>query len=158
MTRTTTLAALRESAQRADIELASVQQEITLLNRRADVDTARADATTAALRERLEQAAIAAARHEDELHTLRAQSLLDTEDRAVLRMLLRTARKQSQGPDRVYVVFHHGALHSVHATSDAAEDAAERDGAIPGGWTASPTADRPTTEAPWRIQRFPLGA
>ncbi|WP_228978443.1 hypothetical protein [Streptomyces sp. DH12] len=99
-----------------------------------------------------------AARAEGELAALRAQALLDTEDRAVLRALLRTARRRSTA-DRVYALFRRGALHSVHATLEAAEAAAEAEGAPRSGWATQPAgAGTPSAaEVAWRVQPLPLG-
>lgn len=118
------------------------------------------DATQVAisLREELATARAVTARAEGELTTLRAQHLLDTEDRAALRLLLRTVRKQSRPTDRIFVLFRHGRLHSLHATQDAAEIAAEAAGADRAGWTAGEpgAALPPAAEVPWRIQQLPL--
>ncbi|MEU9764008.1 hypothetical protein ACWDRB_67710 [Nonomuraea sp. NPDC003707] len=95
-----------------------------------------------------------------ELDALRAQQLLDTEDRQALRTLLRVARKQADRADRVYVLLHFGELHSVHATRDAAESAAEAEGAPRDGWTSSTTCcatPSAAAEVPWRIRTLPLG-
>lgn len=121
----------------------------------------RAETTTETLRDELARATTASARAEGELAALRAQSLLDTEDRQALRTLLRVARKQAARADRVYVLLHFGELHSVHATRDAAEIAAEAEGAPRDGWTSSTTccdgSPAPASEAPWRIRPLPLG-
>ncbi|MFF4771073.1 hypothetical protein ACFY1V_31650 [Streptomyces sp. NPDC001255] len=95
----------------------------------------------------------------EELAAARAQVLLDAEDRVALRALLRTARRQENRANRVYVLFRYGALHSVHATNDAAEEAAEAEGAERSGWTSpAPGAALPSaTEISWRIQPLPLG-
>ncbi|WTD02113.1 hypothetical protein OH717_05785 [Streptomyces albidoflavus] len=94
-----------------------------------------------------------------EVEAARAQVLLDAEDRVVLRALLRTARRQSRALDRVHVLFRRGALHSIHASADSAEAAAEAEGAPRSGWTAhAPGAALPSAaEADWRIQPLPLG-
>ncbi|MEV8347141.1 hypothetical protein [Streptomyces niveus] len=95
-----------------------------------------------------------------ELEPLRAQHVLDTEDRVTLRALLRVARKQQSGPDWVHVLYRFGAVHSVHATRDAAASAAEDEGAAPGGWTSQTRGgDNPQSaaEAPWRIEPLTLG-
>ncbi|AXQ57795.1 hypothetical protein ACQRET_20335 [Streptomyces koyangensis] len=94
-----------------------------------------------------------------EVEAARAQVLLDAEDRVVLRALLRTARRQDARATRVYALFRSGALHSVHATADAAEAAAETEGAPRSGWTSlGPGAATPSAaEVPWRIQPLPLG-
>ncbi|MFJ5820122.1 hypothetical protein ACIQGT_40485 [Streptomyces sp. NPDC093108] len=93
-----------------------------------------------------------------ELSVLRPQHLLDTEDRVALRALLRTARKASE-LDRVFVLFRHGSLHSVHASAEAAEGAAESEGASRSGWTsqAPGAAMPPASEVAWRIQPLKLG-
>ncbi|MEU8943568.1 hypothetical protein AB0C97_36870 [Streptomyces goshikiensis] len=93
-----------------------------------------------------------------EVEEARAQVLLDAEDRVALRALLRTARRQAAA-DRVYVLFHRGRFHSVHDTVEAAEAAAEAEGAPRDGWTAwqpDPGAPAPS-EVVWRIQPRPLG-
>ncbi|MFF7553587.1 hypothetical protein ACFZA9_11955 [Streptomyces olivaceus] len=120
----------------------------------------RAELTVESLQRELADARARAARAEGELATLRAQHLLDTEDRVVLRTLLRTARKKTRPADRVHVLFQRGALHSIHATHDDAELAAEAEGAPRDGWTADkPGAGRPpAAEVTWRIQALPLGA
>lgn len=112
---------------------------------------------------KLLQKELAAARDElahtkGQLEPLRAQHLLDVEDRVVLRALLRTARRQQDRTDRVYALFHHGQLHSLHTTPDAAEVAAEAEGAPRSEWTAGgPGADiPPADEVAWRIQQLPL--
>jgi hypothetical protein len=100
-----------------------------------------------------------AARAEGRLEVLTAQHQLDTEDRATLRMLLRIARKQSRPADRVYVLFRRGELHSLHATQESAEIAAEAEGAPRSGWTANKpgAALPPAAEVAWRVQSLPLG-
>ncbi|MFB7131417.1 hypothetical protein ACFCZY_07065 [Streptomyces sp. NPDC056237] len=107
------------------------------------------------------QRAVDVAHLEGELETLRAQSLLDTEDRQALRTLLRVARKQAARTDRVYVLLHFGEVHSVHATWDAAEIAAEAEGAPRTGWTSLATLDdgtpTPASGVSWRIRQLPLG-
>jgi hypothetical protein len=132
---------------------AAEETEATL---RAEVVSA--TQTAAGLREELATARATAARAEGELTALRAQHLLDTEDRVALRMLLRTARRQQARTDRVYVLFHYGRLHSLHATQDAAEAAAEAEGAPRSGWTATPpgAAAPPASEVTWRTQQLPL--
>lgn len=98
-------------------------------------------------------------RYREEAEAARAQVLLDAEDRVTLRALLRAARKQNARADRVYALFRSGALHSVHATADAAEEAAEAEGAPRSGWAAQvPGAAVPSAaEVPWRIQPLALG-
>lgn len=119
----------------------------------------RAGVTVEELRAALTRATQDAARLEGELETLRAQSLLDTEDRQALRTLLRTTRKQNSRADRVYVLFHHGNLHSVHPTVEAAENAAEAEGAPRSGWTTHTpgAALPPACEVTWRVQPLPFG-
>lgn len=119
----------------------------------------RAERTVEQLRAQLEEARTEAARTAGELEALRSQQLLDTEDRAALRLLLVATRKQRQTLDRVFVLFRHGALHSVHASADAAEAAAEAEGAPRHGWTAhTPGAALPAAvEVDWRVQPLPLG-
>lgn len=88
-----------------------------------------------------------------------AQVLLDAEDRVALRALLRTARKQAKALDRVFVLFRYGALHSVHVSREAAEVAAEAEGAPRSGWTSlSPGAGEPPAhQVSWRVQPLKLG-
>lgn len=87
-----------------------------------------------------------------ELEAARAQVLLDAEDRVALRALLRTARRQDARADRVYLLYRHGTLHSIHTSLSAAEEAAEAEGAARSGWTASAAASTPgEAEAPWLI-------
>ncbi|MEV7050691.1 hypothetical protein [Streptomyces anulatus] len=119
----------------------------------------RAGATVEELRAALTRATQDAARLEGELETLRAQSLLDTEDRQALRTLLRTTRKQNSRDQRVYVLFHHGRLHSVHPTAEAAEIAAEAEGAPRSGWTTHThgAALPPAREVTWRVQPLLFG-
>ncbi|OII61319.1 hypothetical protein BJP40_05980 [Streptomyces sp. CC53] len=159
--RTTTLAALHDDLERARQALETARQ---------DRDQARAEAaaaTDSAIRaetavehqqHRLDRAHTERGRAEGELDALRAQVLLDTEDRAALRALLRATRKQ-QPADRVWVLFHHGHLHSIHATNEAAEAAAEAEGASPAGWTSHRpgAALPPAAEVAWRVQPLPLG-
>lgn len=145
----------------ARTELAALRKEAATLRSEAEQHAGsriRAEDDNEQLRRQLTEAITAAARAEGQLEAMRAQHLLDTEDRACLRMLLRTARKQARD-DRVYVLFRHGALHSVHATHEAAEEAAEAEGAPRGGWTAyAPGAALPpAVETPWRVQPLPLG-
>lgn len=153
--RTSTLAALR-----SDQDNASRQPPAPQTNDCPATDALiRAETAVETLRQELADARAATARTEGERDALRAQHLLDTEDRAVLRMLLRTTRKQTRPTDRVHVLFRHGALCSIHASHDAAEMAAEAHGAPRSGWTAAePGAPLPAAaEVPWRIQALPLG-
>ncbi|MGW6617832.1 hypothetical protein ACWGA0_30815 [Streptomyces erythrochromogenes] len=89
-----------------------------------------------------------------ELDAARAQVLLDAEDRVALRMLLRSVRKQAAPPERVYALFHHGALRSLHRSAEAAERAAEAEGAPRGAWTEVPPGAScpPACEVVWRVQ------
>lgn len=166
--RTTTLADLRAALEQARVEHDRLRAERDAARTEAATATdsaIRAEATAEAQLRRLAQAHAdrlraerGAARAEGELAALRAQVLLDTEDRAVLRALLRTARRQ-QRADRVYVLFRRGALHSVHVSMEAAEAAAEAEGAPRSGWTTHPAgaAMPPAAEVTWRVQPLPLG-
>ncbi|MCG7525049.1 hypothetical protein MHW47_11445 [Streptomyces sp. OfavH-34-F] len=163
LVRTHTLNALRTDLAKAEaaVKTARRKGEQHELERDLAADAAsRAETTVESLRAALARAAQETARLEGELETLRAQSLLDTEDRQVLRMLLRTARKQSGRADRVYALFHHGRLHSVHPTMDAAEIAAEAAGAPRSGWTTHPAgaAMPPASEVIWRVQPLAVGS
>ncbi|MDT0432897.1 hypothetical protein [Streptomyces salyersiae] len=160
----------------ADAQAAELQDRAAAQLTRADeLETALAESDQAAiytgesllqaqetikrLQEDLATARDDLARARGELGPLRAQHLLDIEDRVVLRTLLRTARRQRDRADRVHVLFRNGQLHSLHATSDAAEIAAEAEGAPRSGWTAhAPGAALPSAaEVTWRIQQLPLG-
>ncbi|MCX5166387.1 hypothetical protein OOK39_46080 [Streptomyces sp. NBC_00264] len=157
--RTADLAELRTAA----AELTELRPLLAQAQQSAELATdsaIRTETTAETLREELARAITAAARAEGELTALRVQHLLDAEDRVALRMLLRTARKQQTRTGRVYVLYRHGALHSVHTTRDAAEIAAEAEGAPRDGWTSSATCCATpygAPEAPWRIQTLPLG-
>lgn len=167
--RTSTLRALRDSVSGAEAEAATARAEAVAARAEAEqcleqsgnlLDVAsRAEDGAEDLRAALARATVDVARLEGELETLRAQSLLDTEDRQALRMLLRITRKQSARADRVYVLFRRGQLHSVHATPEAAESAAEAEGAPRSGWTAHTpgAALPPASEVLWRVQPLPLG-
>ncbi|MEU7048047.1 hypothetical protein [Streptomyces eurythermus] len=151
--RTRTLRALRTSLAAAETEAERLQQEVEIVS-----DSAiRAETTLEDLRDAHARSIADGARAEGELSALRSQILLDTEDRAVLRMLLRQARKAA-GPQQVYVLLRRGAFHSVHASREAAEEAAEREGAPRDGWfvQGGQGAPPPTAEVPWRIQPVPL--
>ncbi|MFF9591850.1 hypothetical protein ACF1FX_21980 [Streptomyces sp. NPDC014646] len=162
LVRTRTLTALRTSLAEAETEAAAARTEAeqcleqsgNLLN-----SVERAEDAAEELRAALAHAIADTARLEGELETLRAQSLLDTEDRQALRTLLRITRKQNARADRVYVLFRRGELHSVHATPEAAESAAEAEGAHRSGWTAHTpgAALPPASEVLWRVQPLPLG-
>ncbi|MBB0245050.1 hypothetical protein FNQ90_13260 [Streptomyces alkaliphilus] len=166
LVRTTTLRAATDRA--AELEdtctaLTEATATITALTTARDEAQQYADGLHEVLRQcagERDTARAELARLEGELETLRAQQLLDTEDRAVLRMLLRTARKQRLDRlDRVYVLFRYGALHSVHASLEAAEGTAEAEGASPDGWTSHrPGAGMPSAaEVTWRVQPLALG-
>ncbi|WP_371629196.1 hypothetical protein OG892_12885 [Streptomyces sp. NBC_00341] len=159
--RTRTLDALRTEASRieADARAARAKGEQYELERDLATDAAiRAGTTVEELRAALTRATTDAARLEGELHALRAQSLLDTEDRQALRTLLRVTRKQNSRAERVYVLFHHGRLHSIHPTVEAAETAAEAEGAPRSGWTTHTpgAAMPPACEVTWRVQPLPF--
>ncbi|MFD8147353.1 hypothetical protein [Streptomyces sp. NPDC059708] len=162
--RTTTHAALV-----ADLDQARTERDQAL----AELDQTRADAAESeqvvedgllavirqVTRER-DVARIALAETGAELAHAQAQVLLDAEDRVALRALLRTARKQGDDRDRVYVLFRRGSLHSLHRSAAAAEKAAEAEGAAPGGWTAAVpgAALPPASEVAWRVQALALSA
>jgi septal ring factor EnvC (AmiA/AmiB activator) len=161
--RTRSLNVLRSRVSEAEAEVAAARSEAekcleqsgNLLN-----SLEQAEESERELRITRDRATADAARFEGELEALRAHSLLDTEDRQALRMLLRTVRKQSGRADRVYVLYRFGDLHSVHVTRDAAEIAAEAEGAPRDGWTSSTTccaSESPAAEIPWRIRPVPLG-
>ncbi|MEU0671345.1 hypothetical protein ABZ330_00335 [Streptomyces sp. NPDC006172] len=141
--RTRTLDALRTDRAAQTATDATIQSEVTIQRLQQELADARADT----------------ARAEGERDALRAQHLLDAEDRVALRMLLRTARKQTATLDRVYVLFRLGQLHSIHASQDSAEATAESQGAARDRWTATPpgAAMPPASEVQWRIQPLPVG-
>ncbi|MFI2911136.1 hypothetical protein ACG2OD_23255 [Streptomyces sp. PDY-4] len=160
--RTRTLRALRTAL--AEAETAAQDARTEAVRHRQDAQDATASATRAeTLLEdlRAEHAALTAATARDagQLETLRAQHLLDTEDRAVLRMLLRTARKTAAAQQRVFVLLKRGQFHSVHPTREDAEKAAELEGAHRDGWLAhgAPGADVPASEVTWCIKPMPIG-
>ncbi|WPW30712.1 hypothetical protein P6B95_27290 [Streptomyces atratus] len=161
--RTRTLHTLRADIFEAETATAAARAESEQHRKESEIaaDSAiRAEIALEELRAALARTTAHAARLEGELETLRAQSLLDTEDRQALRTLLRTTRKQNARADRVYVLYRFGELHSVHATRDTAEIAAEAEGAPRDGWTSSTTccaSPSPASEVPWRIQPVPLG-
>ncbi|MER7988430.1 hypothetical protein ABTY53_23000 [Streptomyces noursei] len=164
LVRTRTLRSLRDSLSEAEAATTTARAAAAQHQQSSELATDSAIRAETALEEHRAahaQAAVDIARLQGELETLRAQSLLDTEDRQALRTLLRATRKQNARADRVYVLFRSGELHSVHATRDAAEIAAEAEGAPRDGWT-SPTTCCDTSPAPasvirWRIQPVPLG-
>ncbi|TWV41326.1 hypothetical protein FRZ03_21325 [Streptomyces misionensis] len=160
--RTRTLRALRTGLSEAETEAAAARAEGEQHRKEAALATdsaIRAETALEELRAALARTTADAARLEGELEILRAQSLLDTEDRQALRTLLRVTRKQNGRAERVYVLFHRGELHSVHATAEAAESAAEAEGAPRSGWTAHTpgAALPPACEVLWRVQPLPLG-
>ncbi|GAA3013565.1 hypothetical protein [Streptomyces fulvorobeus] len=159
-----TLAALRDSLTEAETEAEAARTEADkCLEQSGDMldHLTQADDVAEELRADLAQSRLDAARLEGELEALRAQVLLDTEDRQALRTLLRAVRKQNQRAHRVYVLFRFGELHSIHATADAAEIAAEAEGAARAGWTPHTTCcdgtTVPASEVRWRIQPVLLG-
>ncbi|WP_432247655.1 hypothetical protein ACRAR1_06785 [Streptomyces sanyensis] len=164
LVRTRTLRALRTRTTQAETEAAAARGEAEQHRQEACLATdaaIRAETTAEQLRTTLTHTTAEAARLEGELGVLRAQSLLDTEDRQALRTLLRITRKQSAAlSDRVWVLFHHGRLHSLHPTADAAEAAAEAEGAPRSGWTSHTpgAALPPACEVTWRVQPLPLGS
>ena len=164
---TTMLRVIRTSTWR------EINSQIVELHNRAECERGRAEElvaeldtrnsqivedATELLRKELNAAREALAYARGEHETLRAQHLLDTEDRVTLRMLLRTTRRQAHPLDRVYVLFQHGRLHSVHATRDAAEITAEAEGAPRSGWSsdAPGAALPPAADVLWRIQPLTL--
>ncbi|WP_381562927.1 hypothetical protein [Streptomyces eurythermus] len=159
--RTRTLRALRTDLAAADsaAETARVLAE----QHRRDAETAtdsaiRAETALEELRAAHARSIADGARAEGELKALRAQALLDTEDRAALRMLLRQARKTTTAQQRVFVLLKRSQFHSVHTTREDAEKAAEREGAHPDGWLThgAPGTNVPASEVLWRIQPVPL--
>ncbi|MFC8505554.1 hypothetical protein ACFU3J_01845 [Streptomyces sp. NPDC057411] len=161
--RTRTLHALRERITEAETATAAARTEAAQHQQSSEhsADFAiRAETALKAQQAALLRATAEAARLEGELETLRAQSLLDTEDRHALRTLLRATRKHNARADHVYVLFRSGELHSVHASSDAAQIAAEAEGAPRDGWTTSTACCTPPVAAgdiPWSIRPMPLG-
>ncbi|MER6334650.1 hypothetical protein ABT298_36255 [Streptomyces sp. NPDC001034] len=161
--RTRTLRALRTGIDEAQTAAVAARAESEQHRKEGEIATdsaIRAEIALEELRAVLARTTADTARLEGELEILRAQSLLDTEDRQALRTLLRVTRKQNARADRVYVLYRFGKLHSVHATRDAAEIAAEAEGADRDGWTFPATCcatPSPASEVPWRIQPLPLG-
>ncbi|MET9762087.1 hypothetical protein ABZ016_24025 [Streptomyces sp. NPDC006372] len=159
--RTKTLRTLHAGLTEAETATASARAEAEQHRKeaRTAADSAiRAETALEDLRTEHARTVTSAARNEGELETLRAQVLLDTEDRAALRMLLRTARKTATAQQHVFVLMRRGELHSVHPSREDAEKAAERDGAHPDGWLTqgAPGTDCHATEVAWRIQPMPL--
>ncbi|WP_405184867.1 hypothetical protein [Streptomyces albidoflavus] len=159
LTTTSRLRALeadRDAARAAALELTSQAEtaQAAGLALRAELDDTHHTMTALAAEYAAELEAARA-----EVEAARAQVLLDAEDRVALRALLRTARRQSRALDRVYVLFRHGRLHSLHASADSAEAAAEAESAPRHGWTAHTpgAALPPAAEMAWRIQPLPLG-
>ncbi|MGW6412352.1 hypothetical protein ACWF95_34910 [Streptomyces vinaceus] len=160
--RSSAYAALHADRDQARADLGQAQTDLVQAGAEVEIVTdsvIRAEDTIETLRAALGRAVADAARAEGELAALRPQLLLDTEDRAALRMLLRITRKQGSAAARVYVLFHRGVLHSVHASVEAAEFAAEAEGADPEGWTSHTpgAALPPAVEVVWRVQPLPLG-
>ncbi|WP_130799805.1 hypothetical protein [Streptomyces otsuchiensis] len=97
-----------------------------------------------------------------QLRRAEEQVLLDHEDRVVLRTLLRAARRQEERDrDAVYLLYRRGELHSVHRSREGAETAAEKDGAVPGGWAPCPPGSKPPSDSSptgWRIEPVRLAA
>ncbi|MEU9605047.1 hypothetical protein [Streptomyces sp. NPDC048057] len=161
--RTRTLNTLRECLAEAETEAEAARAEAELCLEQSGnmLDVAsRAEEEAEELRAALDQAMVDVAHLEGEMEALRAQSVLDTEDRQALRTLLRIVRKQSARADLVYVLFRSGELHSVHATQDAAQIAAEAEGARRDGWTTSTApcaAPVVASEIPWNIRPVHLG-
>ncbi|GAA2218905.1 hypothetical protein [Streptomyces indiaensis] len=158
--RTKTLRALQAGITEAEAATASARAEAEQRTndvRRAADSAFRAETALEALRAEHARTVTSAARNEGELQTLRAQQLLDTEDRAALRLLLRTVRK-SAAAQQVFVLLKHGQFHSVHPSRPDAEKAAEREGAHPDGWLThgAPGTNVPASEVLWRIQPTPL--
>ncbi|WP_069815311.1 hypothetical protein [Streptomyces sp. TP-A0874] len=160
--RARTLHALRTRASETETEAEAARAEAEQHRKegqQAAEAAIRAESCLEELREALARTTADAARLQGELAALRAQSLLDTEDRQALRTLLRITRKQSARTDRVYVLFHRGQLHSLHTTLEAAETAAEAEGAARSGWTTHTpgAALPPASEVLWRVQPLALG-
>ncbi|EPD91423.1 hypothetical protein HMPREF1486_04991 [Streptomyces sp. HPH0547] len=160
--RTRTLNTLRSSLSEAEAAAAAAREEAEQHRAESEHSTdsaIRAELAVEDLQIALARSKADAARLEGEMKALRAQSVLDNEDRQTLRTLLRITRKQSAQADRVYVLFRRGQLHSVHATLEAAESAAEAEGAPRSGWsTHTPGAALPpASEVLWRVQPLPLG-
>jgi hypothetical protein len=160
LVRTSTLTTLRQDAAAAEARAAEAEQVVDQTAELREADCADYEAQLATLRQQLGEARADAVCAAAELETARAQVLLDAEDRVALRMLLRTAKKQVARTERVHVLLRYGRLHSVHATPEAAEEAAEAEGAERGGWTVQrPGAATPeASEVPWRIEPLALGA
>lgn len=159
--RTRTLNTLRSNLSEAEAAAAAAREEAEQHRAESEHSTdsaIRAELAVEDLQIALARSKADAARLEGEMKALRAQSVLDNEDRQTLRTLLRITRKQN-APDRVYVLFRRGQLHSVHATLEAAESAAEAEGAPRSGWsTHTPGAALPpASEVLWRVQPLPLG-
>lgn len=157
--RTRTLRALRAGITEAETAAATAHALAEQRQRDAEnaTDSAiRAETALEELRTAHARTLADTARTEGELETLRAQQLLDTEDRAALRMLLRQSRKAT-AVQQVFVLLRRGQFHSVHGTREAAEEAAELEGAHRGGWfTQGPGAQRSDSEVLWCIQPVPL--
>ncbi|MFJ2790641.1 hypothetical protein ACIPDW_08205 [Streptomyces sp. NPDC087290] len=162
--RTSTLTALHTSLTEAQTAASVAREEADQQRWASELATdsaIRAENALEKLQTTALQQAVDVAHLTGELEALRAQSLLDTEDRQALRTLLRVARKQASRAAYVYVLLHFGEVHSVHATWDAAEIAAEAEGAPRTGWTSLATLDdgtpTPASGVSWRIRQLPLG-
>lgn len=162
ITRASTLADLTTTAARVpdmEEELAQAHEDLGTLRSLADDDAQRIGTLHTSLKELDED-------HTELRKQLRAaqeQVLLDHEDRVVLRALLRAARRQEQRDrDTVYLLYRRGELHSVHRSREVAETAAEKDGAVPGGWAPCPPGAQPPSDdsvpTGWRIEPVRLGA
>lgn len=158
--RTRTLRTLRTALADAETAAETARALAERLHQEVEIvaDSAiRAETTLEDLRDAYARSIAGAARAEGELETLRAQQLLDTEDRAALRLLLRQTRKTAAA-QRVFVLLKRGQFHSVHGTREAAEEAAEREGAHRDGWLTQggPGTQCSGSEVLWRIQPVPL--
>ncbi|MBA0051945.1 hypothetical protein E0L36_13885 [Streptomyces sp. AJS327] len=96
---------------------------------------------------------------EAERDEARAQPLLTHEDQVALRALLRQARRQARKVPHVFVLYQRGRLHSLHATVESAEAAAEAEGPPHSGWTPHTPGEplSPAAEVAWRICPMALG-
>ncbi|EMF31130.1 hypothetical protein H114_00837 [Streptomyces gancidicus BKS 13-15] len=129
---------------------------LAALQAQADAARAKADATEVVLG----RVRVALARAEGELVVLRGQSYLDAEDRVSLRALLRSVRRQAKDREKVAVLFRKGQLVSAHASRQAAEAAAEAEGAPREGWVSSPLGAPlpPEADVAWRVTVLPVQA
>ncbi|MFI7278567.1 hypothetical protein [Streptomyces sp. NPDC049879] len=157
--KTSELARLRDAAAADEVD-ATEAVKYAALCEAACARAADAETRAEQLHHELMDAVAARTRAEIEAAGLRdaAEERLDAEDRVALRALLRTARRQARD-NRVYLLWHRGELHSVHATPEDAEMAAEREGAPRSGWTAWPTQTPPVPacEVLWRVRSITVG-